>query len=271
MMKRTKTLAVVAMAGLMHTAAQADGQRDLTFDLTTGLEFSTGEFGGTENIDELYVPVSANVDYGRLGFRLVVPYLQVRGPAGTTTTGENGDTVSGSGPRVTESGLGDIVGSVTLYDVIDNPERGLFLDATATIKFGTADEAKGLGTGENDYSGRLDAYKYFDRFALLGTAGYKVRGDPADTDLDDVFFGTIGVAYQTRAANLVGLYYDYRQSALVNYDDIEEITGIVSTRINENWDLQVYAFAGLTDSSPDWGGGLSVTTDFWRFSSRDLR
>ena len=255
----------------MVTAVQAAEQRDMIFDLTTGLEYSSGEFGGTESIDELYVPISASVELERLGFRLTVPYLQVSAPTETTSTGENGEIVPGSGSRVTESGLGDVIGSITLYDVIDNPELGLFVDVTGAIKFGTADEDKGLGTGENDYSLRLDAYKYFERLTLLGTVGYKVRGEPAGIELNDVFFGTLGGAYQSGNASLVGLYFDYRQSALVGYDEVQEVTAFLATRINHRLELQVYAFAGLTDSSPDWGGGLSVTTDFRRLTSRELR
>ena len=67
---------------------------------------------------------------------------------------------------------------------------------------------------------------------------------------------------------MLGVFVDYRQSALAESDDIREVTAFGSIRLNEHWYFDVYAFSGLTDSAPDWGGGISIATDF---SPRQLR
>ena len=36
----------------------------------------------------------------------------------------------------------------------------------------------------------------------------------------------------------------------------------MSTRVGERGNLQFYVLAGLGDSSPDWGGGLSFSARF---------
>ena len=88
MNKQSTLLCAVIATGLVFPAGHAAGQQDATFDLTTGLVYSSGEFGGTDSIDELYVPISASFDFERLGFQLTVPYLQVRAPSGTTGISE---------------------------------------------------------------------------------------------------------------------------------------------------------------------------------------
>lgn len=260
--------AALGTATLLTVGVASAEPNDTFVRLSTGVEYASGTFGGTEDIDDLYMPVTASADVGRLGFRLTVPYLSIRAPTEITEIGDDGQPVAGSGPRITESGLGDIIAGITFYEIINNRRLDLVVDVTGTVKFGTADEDKGLGTGENDYSLRFDAYKFFDRAILMGSVGYKFRGEPAGVELDDVLLGSIGGAYEVSADTLVGFYYDYRQSALAESDDIQELTGFASTRISENWSIEVYAFAGFTDSSPDWGGGISLSTAFQSFRHR---
>lgn len=269
MKKHTVALAsaVSIILALMSMNAAAQ-DRQAIVSLSTGMEFTSGSFGGAGDIEDLYVPVTASVDYGRLGFSLTVPYLSVTTPS---ETGPDGEPESESAATISESGLGDVIGSVTIYDVILNRDRALALDVTGTIKVGTADEDKGLGTGENDYSVRLEAYKFYEHFTLLAFAGYKLRGEPDGVDLDNVFLGSIGGAYQTASQTLFGFYYDFRQSALHGSDDVHELTGFASMHLNSNWQLEAYAFTGFTDGSPDWGGGMLVSTDLPRFRIRDDR
>lgn len=270
MNKRTIELfAALGTATLLTGGIASAETDDAFFRLSTGVEYTSGTFGGTEDIDDLYAPVTASVDAGRLGFRLTVPYLSIRAPTEIAEIGDDGQPVAGSGPRVTESGLGDIIAGVTFYELIDNRNLDLIVDVTGTVKFGTADVDRGLGTGENDYSVRFDAYKFFDRTILMGSVGYRFRGEPAGVELNDVLLGSVGGAYEVSSDTMVGVYFDYRQSALENNEDIRELTGFASTRIRENWSIDVYAFAGFTDSSPDWGGGISLSTDFQSFRHRN--
>ena len=255
-------VAAVSFALALTGADAAADSNDPVFRLSTGIDYTNGDYGGTADIEDVYIPISGSLDYGRFGFRLTVPYLSVTAPAGTIITGPGGQPVPGSGVSTTESGLGDIIGSVTMFDVVNNRELGIALDITGKIKFATADETKGLGTGEHDYSVQADAYKFFDQFTLLGTAGYKVRGDPAGVDLENVFFGSFGGIYSFTPETRGGLIYDYRESAYSTGDSIGELTGFVSRRMNDDWRLQIYALTGFSDSSPDFGGGLLVKRAF---------
>jgi hypothetical protein len=249
----SKLLAALAIALLATScAANADVR------VSTGIEYSSGKYGGDETIEDLYVPFTLNITGGRLGASITVPYLNVRAPTGTIN-GPDGQPIPGSGEVTTESGLGDVTANITLFDVYYNPDLAFALDITGAIKFGTADLDKGLGTGENDVSLYLDAYKWFDDFTLLGSLGYRWRGEPADVEFDDVLIASLGGAWHTRNESIIGVMFDYRQSALADADDIQEVTAFGSIRMSKHWQLEIYAFTGFTDSSADWGGGLSIT------------
>lgn len=251
-------LAAFALAAVPGTAA-AEAPR---FSLGAGAEYTTGDYGGDESVDEFYLPVTATLDFERVSLRLTVPFLSVRAPELTTITGPGGQPVIGEGPRKTESGLGDVLASVTVFDVLTAGGGDFALDLTGKIKFGTADEDKGLGTGEQDYSLQADLFRFFDKATLMGTAGYSFRGDPEGYDLDDTFFASVGASYLVTDRSRVGAFFDFRDASVPDTDNIQELSAWVSTRMGERGHAQFYVLTGFGDSSPDWGGGLSFSTSF---------
>ena len=256
-MKATCTAIAIAGLALIAATAQASGD-DPKVTLGTGVEVSSGTYGGDADIEDLYVPISASVDYGRLGFRVTVPYLSVRAPEGTSITGPGGEPIPGTGDIVTNSGLGDITGSVTLYDVVRNRRLGIALDLTGAVKLGTADFDKGLGTGETDFTLQADLLKFINETTLLFSAGYKFRGDPAGVDLENTAIASLGITQKFSDRTRAGLFFDYRESSITGRDSMREVTGYLSRRVNDSWKVQMYVLAGLSDSSPDWGAGLHV-------------
>jgi hypothetical protein len=232
------------------------------FSLTVGAEYTSGDYGGDQSVDDVYLPVTATFDLRRVSFRVTVPFLSVTAPEGTIIEEPGGQPAVGTGPRVTESGIGDVLAAMTVYDVLVSGSGNLALDLTGKVKFGTADFDQGLGTGEQDYSLQADLFRFFDRFTAIGTAGYTVRGDPDDVDLDDQFFASLGGTYAISGSTRCGLFFDYRESSLPGSDDMQELSVFLSRRFGDDWRMQGYAIAGFSDSSPDWGAGMSVTRRF---------
>lgn len=255
--KRALAASLFGCAITLLSVMAAAQDSDPKFTLSTGINFASGTYGGEVDIEDIYVPLTAIVDYGNVTFRLTVPYLSVKAPGGTIFD-PGGEPLPGSGAVTTESGLGDIIGSVTFYDVIYSQRLDFAMDLTGKVKFATADEDKGLGTGESDYSVQADLYKFFDQFTLLGSVGYKFRGEPAGVDLDDVLMASIGGTYKFNPDVNGGLFFDYRESAIGGNDAIQELSVFVSSRVSDDWRLQAYVLSGFTDSSPDWGGGIQV-------------
>jgi hypothetical protein len=239
--------------------ALAEGPR---FTLGAGAEYTTGDYGGDESVDEFYLPITATLDLERVSFRLTVPYLSVRAPELTTITGPDGQPVVGEGPRVTESGIGDVLAAVTLFDALSSSSGDLAMDVTGKVKFGTADVDQGLGTGEQDYSLQADVYRFFEQATVMGTLGYALRGDPADYDLSDTFFASVGTSYAIADGMRIGAFFDFREASVPDSDDLQELSAWISTRLGENGRAQFYVLGGLGDSSPDWGAGLSFSMNF---------
>jgi hypothetical protein len=267
-MKTTMIVALISGALALVATSQGSTPRaeDSRIRLSTGIEYSSGRYGGQEDIEELYVPLIFNLDTRRIGVSVSVPFLSVRAPTGTVVDGQ---AVPGEGDIATESGLGDITAVLSMYDVYYSAPSRVALDITGAVKFGTASYDEGLGTGEADYSLYLDAYRWFDAFTLMGSVGYRWRGDPAGSGLDNVVMASLGGSWAAGKSTRLGMYFDYRESALSGYDNVQELTVIGSTKLGENWYLQLYGFSGFTDSSPDWGGGFMITADVRRFPNRN--
>jgi hypothetical protein len=259
-MKASKTLHASLFLLTLPVSALAQGQ----FSLSTGVDYSTGDFGADEDTDITYVPVTAKYDTDRWFLRLTVPYLRIRGP-GQVVLGPDGDPLpiqeGGGRRRTTEDGLGDIVAGAT-YNVLPPTETGLIFDIGAKIKFPTADEDKRLGTGEEDYSLQGDLTKAFGRWITLGTLGYRWLGDPPGISLRNVFFGTLGALYKVSDATTAGLLYDWREKTVSGSDPLHEVTAYVGYRFNPSTSAQFYLVTGFSDSSADFGIGTAVSYGF---------
>lgn len=260
------TVATVALLLLGADGMADDTAVDVSF--SSGVEYSSGKYGGSNDIEDLYVPLTLRLDYDKIGLRLTVPYLSVSTEETVQAAGTGQTSGAEAQQTVTESGLGDVIAALTIYDVYVSDEANAVIDLTGKIKFGTADESKDLGTGENDYTVQVDAYRFFDRWTLQGSAGYRFRGEPASTELDNALLGSVGGTYAAPGSALLGLYYDFRESSLPGRNDVEEVSGFASFRLSSAWRLELYAFTGLTDSSADFGGGLNISTDLSQLRAR---
>jgi hypothetical protein len=243
-----------------HSAALAAAD-DLT-TLSTGAEITTGKYGGTQSTDIFYVPFTVKHETGPWALKLTVPYIEITGPGNVIGAGEDRVTVGGgNGPRRTESGLGDIVGSV-FYNVVNERTAPFGLDLGAKLKLGTADRDKGLGTGKNDFSVQADAFKPIGAFTPFATLGYRWYGDPPGTNLRDVFYGSVGSSYRISRPTTVGLAYDFREPIVAGGARVSELTAYLSQRFSGGWKLQVYSVVGFSDASPDFGAGATLSYAF---------
>jgi hypothetical protein len=232
---------------------------DPGFSLTTGLDYSTGKYGGTESTDMLYIPVAGKYEADKYTLKLTVPYLQVTGPGNVVR--DVGQIGPASTTRTKQSGLGDIVVAGT-YDMYGGHANGTFVDVTAKIKFGTADEAKGLGTGKNDYALQADLYKTFGKNTVFGTLGYKVMGSPPGVTLNNVFYASLGVGHQYSQETSAGLILNLQEKAFPTGFPQQELTAYVSRKLGKTWKAQAYAVKGFSNGSPDWGAGAMFSAAF---------
>ncbi|MEN8168803.1 MAG: transporter [Pseudomonadota bacterium] len=227
-----------------------------------GAEYSEGDYGTGETVSSLYVPFGWHYSGGDFSASVIVPYLYVEGSSQLTFDGRplapSGMGGGGGGSTTTtrtDSGLGDIVMSGS-YQLLSESGSRPWLAATAKVKFGTADEIKGLGTGENDYTIQVEAAKG----VLYGYVGYKLLGDAATVDYNDVSFVGAALTLPLGEKLDLGVEYYTEEASLVAMDDIQEATLSVGGELSGGVGYSLYYVSGLSDSSADSVIGINFRT-----------
>jgi hypothetical protein len=270
------------------------------FSASVGADYSTGNYGTNESTKVFYMPFAATYETGAFTYKLTIPYIRVTGigeivpgglggagsgsSGGVGTFGCAGDNRRGAskpednGPcavtsttttttstarrvRSTESGLGDIVAALT-YNVLDDEATGFVVDVTGRIKFGTASESKGLGSGKTDYAAQVNVDKYFGAPYLSAGLGYKVLGEPRGVNYDNVVYGSLGGGYKFSNVTSMGFSYDWATAAVDGATRPQEVSVYASHRINNNYKLNGFIYTGLSNASPDVGAGATLSYYF---------
>jgi hypothetical protein len=271
-------VSVVMLLGLGLTASalaeEATGPPPLRIVASTGFDFSTGDFGSTTESDIWYVPFGLKLEREPFIVKLTVPYLLVDGDV--AIVGDQPEPISGlAGAR---DGVGDIV-LATSYVYYPGPSVSFLprLELTGKIKFGTADEDEGLGTGENDYTLQLDFSKSFGMLTPFAGVGYKVIGDSSDVDflagghhnqapasrtnhdlLNDKWFAYAGFTAKLHDRFNLGLAYDWNQSSVPGNGGFHELTPFATVKFGRRFAIDPYMLVGISKFAADWGIGMQL-------------
>jgi len=240
--------------------------------LSTGFDQSEGDYGEPTDTTIFYLPVSLGYSRGPWSYKVTIPWIEIEGAGNVIGGGEGGVILpGGQGSRggqggqndrvTTESGLGDVWISGT-WSVSDIDPNLFFLDLTGKIKLPTADEDKGLGTGELDYTLQAELYKSLGRWTPMATLAYKVKGDPEAATLNNVLYVSAGADYRLNDQRSLGATLDYQEASSSGADNSLELFMYLGQRLSPEWSGSVYTYLGLTDGSPDYGLGLQASYRF---------
>lgn len=254
---RNISFAIAALAAGTATVvhAQSDPQGpDLS--ITTGVDYSSGDYGTGVDTDILVVPVAARLRAGDVRFSASIPYIRING-AGSIVGGDGGPIViDPTTPATKRSGIGDLTLGVNY--AVPEDRIGVGLDFGARVKLPTA--KSGLGTGKTDVSFSSELSRTFGTVTPFIQGGYRIMGDPDGVDLDNVFFGSVGASAALGSGGSVLLAsYDYRQATTDFVEDSQEVFGAFSTPLSKALNLTFYGSAGLSDGAPDYGVGAMIT------------
>ena len=243
MVLRLLTIFVLTGYSLLPaTAFAADGRSYL--DLSAG--YMSGDFG-TATSSRLF-SLSPTLGYVALrhDFSVTAPYLSL--------------TNKTSGVNHTENGLGDIIvrAGAVLF-----PENavGFSVYGSVAVKLPTADETRGLGTGETDYGAFASMQQRLQAFKLSVTAGYLRIGDPPGLDYDDGFSYGIGLSRRFARTTVYGSY-DNRQSVISGFENPQEVSAGFFHILSADYALKGHLFVGLNHGGPDGGGSLGIVRWF---------
>lgn len=250
-------IAAALCAGMLLACAAQAQEGPLT--LGAGLHYSSGDYGTGSTTRITSLAATARYDSGPWTYRATVPYLRVDGD--TSVIPGVGRVRGGAGSSSTESGLGDIVLGAT-YAAYYDAASTFGVDLTGKVKLPTADENKGLGTGEADFVFLVDFYRTFDRVTGFAGIGYHILGDAPGLPLDNVWSANLGASYKLDERDSAGVSLDGRERAAPGSARQRELTGFFTRKLDRFWKAQAYALIGLADGSPDWGFGLSAARPF---------
>ena len=213
-------------------------------DVSAG--FKTGSFG---------TPFRSNLGYLSTGLgyatpvydvSITIPYLFLsnEGQGGTNNT----------------SGIGDIIirGDRVL---VDEKSRGFSLDGALAVKLPTADDTKGLGTGETDFGAFLNAHQRVAdvKFSLLG--GYIKVGSPSNVTYNDIYLYGLGISKVFGFTELYGSF-EGRRAAVPGAQNPQEIHAGIFHVLNKDYAIKGSTFVGLNNGGPGFGFDAGVVRWF---------
>ena len=242
---------------------QEAGAGDKDWRISTSVNFETGKYGTSSRTDTLYMPVTVKKYFLNEGdISVTIPYIsQTSGSEVVTIDGTIFQIKRAPGPEVTNSGVGDLVLKGSYYLFSENKKIPFDLNLTAKIKVPTADDTKGLGTGEFDTGAGLE----FAKSLRSGFTGYldiyyTAIGDPPGFDLEDRVSFDAGFSRLLAPGWTMSAFYEESTPLLKSNSNLRDF--LVSFEFKADSRTRVFfgATVGLTDTSPDYG--LSAGASF---------
>lgn len=247
-------------------AAFACSAPALAADGTTigiGATASQGDYGTAQDTTIVTVPLELRVREGHWTLGATLPWLRVSGDS--TVVPSAGplpilDPITGEPPadERTTTGIGDLV-LTAKYAIDTGIPLGLSLGARA--KLDTADESRGLGTGANDYSVTVDLHRAVGDTLLFAGAEHTWLGESPRITTDTARRARLGLSHAAGGGRL-GLMVEQRTALARAQDDRRDATAFYTLPTDSGGQVQLHATRGLSDSSPDWGAGVSISAGF---------
>jgi hypothetical protein len=290
---------MTAVAG----ALMAPALRAAQLQLSTGAEYSRGDYGELASTEAFVVPFSARVSFGSFSLRASVPWLSVRGPAdvapvvdddggergsnsgsGSSGSGSSGSGGSGGGgsgggdddPPEEEGedrdfaddrkvqGMGDATVSAA-WSFRDIAGTRLYVDVTGRVRLPTGDKARGLGRGTTDYATLAEMGWDGKRGGVFVLGGRRYPESTATVKRRDTWQGSGGGWVNVGKASLVGVQGNWREASTATGVDSRSVDVFLNLGLADGWRLDVTGSAGLSKAAPDYAVGLGVT---WRSARR---
>ena len=253
------TLFVWIGGALICSPAFSRAQDTPTWQIGLSYSHLTGDYGEDEDTDIDYTALSVKRYYDIGDVTLTVPYLDISAE-GVTFVGGQATPMTGAGGG---SGLGDIILKGRYYAV--QQEGPLpFIDLVGAIKFPTADEDEGLGTGEVDFTWMVEIARRLKNkdWIALGEIGYTYVGDPSGYDADNRWLYSFGLAYEIDPDITLSGYIDGRTAIFSGNDNPLSILLISELKLATDLRFDTLLEFGLNDGAPDFGITLGLRKRF---------
>jgi Putative MetA-pathway of phenol degradation len=237
---------------LTSLAMPAPALAAVSWDASTGFDYSSGKYRGSSDTTVLDAPFALRVQMDSVRFEAAIPYLRVRGPG----TYAGGVVVGGGNAVTTRSGMGDVtLGAAWALTKDDTSFPGIELQGNVKVPTASSE----LGTGKYDYTLQANLnHSISANIMLFGNLGYQWLSDFRGIRLEDGVLANAGVNFRAGDRTNLGLSVNYRQPYYQTLSDQFSLSPYLLWDFVDNWRLSIYGLAGFTNASPNIGGGLRV-------------
>ncbi len=149
------------------------------------------------------------------------------------------------------SGVGDCFVNLS-YQILEQDETKPEISLHGGIKLPTADEDKGLGTGEVDYLVGMGLNKEIAGWFFFGGLDYNILGDPDYYELDNYISGYLGAGTPILPMLGMNLQLSYAQAPTDFSDDSLALRFDLNYYLEKLGTLTAGFQKGLSDGSPDY-------------------
>jgi Putative MetA-pathway of phenol degradation len=259
-----RKVALLAAVSILALAGTAEAKTRVSF--STGLDYSSGEYGGTETTEVISAPFGVRFAVDDWTFRASSSYLQVTGPADVSEDGESGEGVGAVTRMGTESGFGDTTVSVErAFRHIGGTDA--YVELSARARLPTGDENAGLGVGATDYSVVTEAGVSTRSGGFHLSVGYRFLGQRDEgPERQDGLQAGAGAWLPLGRRTRLGVYGNWREASVEGNDDPANAGAYVSYRATQRLRLTFTAGGGLSDASPEFVTGIRFS---WLPGARD--
>lgn len=253
--------------------------------------YSSGNFGTDTTSQFVYAPLSIRKLFRDGDVSLVIPFVSVMSNGTATLVGgqptptlpqkclKRGGTEIDTdkpeclallnagqgitaGQKVTNSGLGDIILRGRYY-VVEEKDYVPLIALTARMKFPTASESKGLGTGAFDHGYGVEMSKLLgQKWIAFLDGGYNFIGDPEGRELQNQYWYDIGAGYYLTKDLLTSVYFEEYRSLVADLVNIRDFFFAFNYKASAAWRFNGGVMVGVSNSAPDYAFSLGTSYRF---------
>jgi Putative MetA-pathway of phenol degradation len=242
--------------------------------------YSSGNFGTNSTSTFVYAPWSIRRLFREGDVTLVVPFVSASTDGRTTFVGGNPTQVDSSDPgeppdpeepeacdttdpenscltgraagqRVRTAGLGDVLLRGRYY-AVEEKEYVPLIALTTRLKFPTANERQGLGTGQFDHGYGVELSKMLGQnwIAFLD-GGYNFLGNPNGLVLRDQYWYDIGAGYYLTKNFLASVYFEEYRAPRAGRVNIRDFYFAFNYKFSDEWRFNGGIAVGVSNGAPD--------------------
>ena len=258
-----------------------------TWQVGMAPSFLTGTYGGDEETDIFYAPITAKRLFRDGDFTVVVPYLCVTGPAGVTIVGDSavrtGSTTvrdgstrpsRGSGAAAPSSpaapvasvqrqcGLGDVVARGRYY-LLDERWWYPTIALRAHLKVPTADAERGLGTGRPDEGMGVEITRTLGGgLSVMADGGYTFLGQPDGVELNRPWWYDVGLGQDlARGVVNVSVFFEEYQAIVPGLPSARDVLAAFTLK-GRGWQAQIATQLGASEGAAERGFTVGISRRF---------